>query len=580
MIIVNPTTRQFSIPGTDQVFGVTDDASSEIRHFQCPRYVGNNVDVAGSFVRINYRNGNGEIDSYLVQEITVDGSNVLFDWVLSQNATMYKGNLNFVMCVVGPDTKVKWHTTIGRGQVLEGLEPDSHMIEEATVDVIAQLVALVKSQTEAVADTGVEWVRNIQLEGTDQIVAVQTAGAESKAAAVAEIEAKGASTLATIPEDYTTVQNTVRTAANAIRGNVSGEAIRVDDVSPMEHYPKIWVHGKNLIPYPYKQSASSDYGGSFVAQADGGVLASGTPTGYASLSLYEGVPLVKSGKVILSCSGDSANISLEMAMYDAKRNMVFYRETSESLPPVSVDLDLYPLVTSWVIYLKRNASNVEMRGIAYPQLEVGEVATEYAPYINPTTITVSRCGKNILPYPFYNKTKTENGITFTDNGDGTLTVNGTATDNAFFHFLVDGSLRVKGKYVLSGLSGGSGVTYYAQPFIDGVAVRGLTNDSMSYDFDGILDKITMVVSKGVTVQNLIVTLQLEKGDAATQFEKYHGLEFVASADGSVASLGAVSPTMTLLTDTAGVTIDCEYSRDTNKVIEDILNKLAALVGNT
>jgi hypothetical protein len=37
--------------------------------------------------------------------------------------------------------------------------------------------------------------------------------------------------------------------------------------------------------------------------------------------------------------------------------------------------------------------------------------------------------------------------------------------------------------------------------------------------------------------------------------------------------------MTLMTDTPGVTIDCEYSRDTNKVIEDILKKLAALTGN-
>lgn len=40
--------------------------------------------------------------------------------------------------------------------------------------------------------------------------------------------------------------------------------------------------------------------------------------------------------------------------------------------------------------------------------------------------------KNILPYPYKASTKTENGLTFTDNGDGTITINGTATANTTF----------------------------------------------------------------------------------------------------------------------------------------------------
>lgn len=87
MIVVNPATRQFNIPGADLVFGVTADSGSERKHFQCPRYVGNNLDIAGSFVRINYRNSNGEIDSYLVDDLSVDGNNVLFSWVLSPKVT-------------------------------------------------------------------------------------------------------------------------------------------------------------------------------------------------------------------------------------------------------------------------------------------------------------------------------------------------------------------------------------------------------------------------------------------------------------------------------------------------------------
>lgn len=580
MIVVNPTTRQFNIPGTDLVFGVTDDASSEIKHFQCPRYVGNNVDVAGSFVRINYRNGNGEIDSYLVQDLRVDGSNVLFDWILSQNVTMYRGNINFVMCVVGPDTKVKWHTTLGRGQVLEGLEPDSHIVEEATVDVVAALIALVQAQTAVVEKTG-----------ADQVAVVKAAAKTAQDSAVAQIEAKRTNSLASIPADYTAVQNAVRGAANAIRGKASGEVIRVDDVSPMEHYPMVRVHGKNLIPYPYKQNASSDFGGTFAAQADGSVLVSGTPTGYASLSLYEGVPLVRSGKVILSCSGDATNISLEMAMYDINRTMLFYRETSASLPPISVDLDLYPFVTSWVIYMKRTMSNVEMTGVAYPQLEFGEVATEYTPYINPTTIKITRCGKNILPYPYATSTQTYNGITFTPREDGSVTINGTATGDSSFMFVNPniGQRRFlpAGTYYLSCPELASAdnraiampLFYYDSNETTEVGGTIIRNNVLTLT-EGKYYGLYIRIYNGTTVSNLTVHPQLEHGNVATGYEPYKGEIQIPVADGTVTGLKAVSPTMTLLTDTPGVTIDCEYSRDTNKVIEEIMNKLAALVGNT
>ena len=42
-------------------------------------------------------------------------------------------------------------------------------------------------------------------------------------------------------------------------------------------------------------------------------------------------------------------------------------------------------------------------------------------------------GKNLIPYPYVNTTMTKNGITFTDNGDGTITVDGTATADTRFY---------------------------------------------------------------------------------------------------------------------------------------------------
>ena len=41
-------------------------------------------------------------------------------------------------------------------------------------------------------------------------------------------------------------------------------------------------------------------------------------------------------------------------------------------------------------------------------------------------------GSNLIPYPYKETTKTQNGLTFTDNGDRTITVNGVATADTTF----------------------------------------------------------------------------------------------------------------------------------------------------
>ena len=72
--------------------------------------------------------------------------------------------------------------------------------------------------------------------------------------------------------------------------------------------------------------------------------------------------------------------------------------------------------------------------------------------------------KNLIPYPFYHETKTQNGVTFTDNGDGTVTVNtieGGATGYAYYTLNNNYYTKNNENYILSGCpSGGEyGITY-------------------------------------------------------------------------------------------------------------------------
>lgn len=128
-------------------------------------------------------------------------------------------------------------------------------------------------------------------------------------------------------------------------------------------------------------------------------------------------------------------------------------------------------------------------------------------------------GVNLIPYPFSDTTKTVNGITFTDNGDGSITANGTATDNAVFYFTnVETRLYIDGDVYLSGCpSGGSmstgGYSIRLNYYVDGRETSGIVDSGAGKQgkFDNVLSRIYFVVMSGGTVDNLVVKPMLNRG---------------------------------------------------------------------
>jgi hypothetical protein len=75
-------------------------------------------------------------------------------------------------------------------------------------------------------------------------------------------------------------------------------------------------------------------------------------------------------------------------------------------------------------------------------------------------------------------------------------------------------------------------------------------------------------------------IQVELGTVATEFEPYKSyLTATASADGTVEGLTSLSPNMTLVSDTEGVTINCEYYRDIDTYINNLTTNIALTGGN-
>ncbi len=122
---------------------------------------------------------------------------------------------------------------------------------------------------------------------------------------------------------------------------------------------------------------------------------------------------------------------------------------------------------------------------------------------------------NHIPYPFNESTKTENGITFTDNGDGTITVNGTATANATFT-VATGLILPASKYKLSGcpVGGNRGTRYFLEGNVTGQSSitdigEGSIKDYSSAETDIMFAKIYFRIVSGQTVENLVFAPCLE-----------------------------------------------------------------------
>ena len=141
--------------------------------------------------------------------------------------------------------------------------------------------------------------------------------------------------------------------------------------------------------------------------------------------------------------------------------------------------------------------------------------------------------RNLIPYPYSETTKKLYGIDFIDNGDGTITVNGTATGQAVFNCcMVTGSNSwyvPNGIYTLSGCpSNGSGSTYRIQ-----FAYENENGNLTSYMWDTGNGKtaeisnsskkmyVQIVIEQNTTVKNLIFKPMLELGKIAHSYIPYH-----------------------------------------------------------
>lgn len=144
--VIDPETRTITVPPEYQLFGVENDKRVERICFQCPKIVGDNQDLSQGYqLFINYQNANGDPDAYHIEDMIVEDDNITFSWLLEENVTKYRGNIQFAFGAIKPGDeaedpdKNRWNTTINTDcTCLVGLK-STQQVAESNPDALAQI---------------------------------------------------------------------------------------------------------------------------------------------------------------------------------------------------------------------------------------------------------------------------------------------------------------------------------------------------------------------------------------------------------------------------------------------------------
>lgn len=312
-------------------------------------------------------------------------------------------------------------------------------------------------------------------------------------------------------------------------------------------------HGKNLIPYPFTNSTKTINGITLTDNGDGTITANGTATdGKAELviaSKASSITIKANTKYTLSGtpSGGASNkwymylLGLDALVTDMGNGGTFTGGDTDTT------------VGGLVVRVSQGAT---VENIVFkPMLEEGETKTAFEPWCG-----VGDRTRNLIPYPYQETTKTMNGIMFTDNGDGSVTVNGTATAASRFTLRGDknsyGRWIPKGKYLYSANLNKSDATKVAliwQGMKDGSAVKQVDTTYVqgvidTTELEYVWDNVFIYVEPGTTVDNITFHPMLVDLDArnlipypyARTTQTISGVTLTDNGDGSITVNGTAT----------------------------------------
>lgn len=415
------------------------------------------------------------------------------------------------------------------------------------------------------------------------------------------------------------------TFANALKGSKSGSAILIDDISPVTHEMGVKVRGKNLCvdvsnrtDVFFSGSPTTTYSitGSQIIK---GFAINGNSTNYHITDFVN-----SNGTVSFKTSNASYTIGIDVRVvqgvtYAVSANITGGAGGSSPIWIVFLKDGLFQSYTTAqsftvpnncnqaILLIRPSAANTEC-SFSNIQLELGTTATAYTPYISDlTAVKVNRCGKNLFSLAnrtwanfgafanttvrninkdnFYFRISANNYVN--NNTTGFEIINGNSikitTPNAY-GLGVPLNLIAGQSYIISCIKSDNKKCQINVGYYD-IEGNWLSSDSNISTFtipeNAYWSMLCFVAANIQEAEELTFTnIQLELGTTKTDYEPYKECaEYTPTADGTVEGVTSLYPNTTLMTDTEGVIIDCEYNRDINKAFAELQQAIISLGGN-
>lgn len=404
------------------------------------------------------------------------------------------------------------------------------------------------------------------------------------------------------PKVYHSGQLNIVKNAECLKNNKSGSVILIDDISPITHEMGVKVRGKNLFNY----DDVAFNGISVVKENNSFRFINNSTNGYyfattdvSSFNLKANTKYTSRVTVTLTDNGSSSiyagsmHLSLMLqtnGTYDSSGKAKVYVVNGSNLEEAGT----YEIVTTFITpadmtdykyIVTRLGGNCSVT-FKDLQIELGSNATSYTPYIsNLTGIKFKKYGKNL----FSGLTK---GVGINSNNGSEITNSNYAVSD---YIPVD--FNTNTNYYISGLP--TTISNYIAAYNankeflgrtggNAFAERRLTKTQFpngtpqgTGDIAYLRVSCFKISTSAGTVDDIDdCNIQLEIGLTATDYEPYNSATFTPTADGTVNGVTSLYPNTTLMTDTDGVIIDCEYYKDIDKTFNELTTSVALSGGDS
>ena len=274
--------------------------------------------------------------------------------------------------------------------------------------------------------------------------------------------------------------------------------VDLEPIQDLNGYDKPWVGGAGKNKLPSISVPSSVNGVTITKDSKGVININGTTTAatYFDVGNFS-LTAPTAGTYIFSGSVGGSGTTWRLNLY---RGNTLIAQSANGDAPAQVTLTASDTTVRATIYIN---SGVTLNNVKfYPMLRLASVSdATYEPYENicpisgHTSVDTYRTGKNLLPNNWV--TRTNNGVTFTVNSDGSITANGTATADAITWLSIPSTIH--GNCYFNGAYGGSASTYNIYVIDNTTGTRAKKWDGTTASDNGYTNLEQMQIVEGHTV---------------------------------------------------------------------------------